>query len=126
MARPQRAFILIAMARYTVGFDNRWQESFSDLEDAIEWAREVADTGRTVEVIGRRFGFARFITAFPESEREAIRERWKRPGLLGTGLFAGDGVTAAGHHHYGHAGGGHGGGHWGRRPPRGRTLAAAA
>ncbi len=94
------------MARYTVGFDGCWQESFDDLDEATAWAREVAATGRTVEVIGRRFGFARFITAFPESERGALAARWKRPGLFA----GGDGVAAGGHHHYGSAGGGHGGG----------------
>lgn len=99
------------MARYTVGFDNRWQESFDDLDEATAWAREVAETGRTVEVIARRFGFARFVTAFPESEREAIRARWKRPGLFG-GFVGGDSAAAA-HHHYGHVMGGHGGGHGG-------------
>lgn len=100
------------MARYTVGFDNRWQESFDDLDEATAWAREVAATGRTVEVIGRRFGFAHFVTAFPESEREALKARWKRPGLFGTGFF-GNPEAATGHHHYGHVGGGHVGGHGG-------------
>lgn len=109
---------MAAMARYTVGFDNRWQESFDDLEEATAWAREVAATGRTVEVIGRRFGlFAYFVAGFPESEHEKLKARWSRPGLLGTGLFAG-GDAQGTHHHYGHAfgghgGGGHGGGHGG-------------
>jgi hypothetical protein len=88
------------MARYTVGFDGRWQESFDDLDEASTWAQEVATTGRTVEVIGRRFGFARFITAFPESEREALAARWRRPGLFGTGLFAGGEKTGSGHRHH--------------------------
>jgi hypothetical protein len=80
----------------------------------------VADTGRTVEVIGRRFGFAYFVTAFPESEREALQARWKRPGVFGTGIFDGGAIAAPHHHHYGSAmgghgghGGGHGGGHHG-------------
>lgn len=102
------------MARYTLGFDNRWQESFDDLEKATAWAEEVAATGRTVEVISRRFGFARFVTAFPESEREALRARWERSGLFsGGGLFAGGDAGDGHHHHYGHAVGGHGGGHGG-------------
>jgi hypothetical protein len=106
------------MARYTVGFDNRWQETFDDLDEATAWAREVAATGRTVEVIGRRLGlFAYFITGFPESEREKLEARWSRPGLFGTGLFAASDAGGASHH-YGHAlgghgGGGHGGGHGG-------------
>jgi hypothetical protein len=98
------------MARYTVGFDNRWQGSFGDLDEAIAWAQEVAATGRTVEVIRRRFGFASFVTAFPKSEREALRARWRRPGLFDNGLFGGGETSGAHHHHYGHVMGGHGGG----------------
>ncbi len=101
---------------YVVGFDGKWQETFDDREDAIEWAEEVAATGRVVEVVVRRFGFHRFVTAFPESEREALAARWKLPALSG-GFFA-DG-SSSGHQHYGSVhgghvgGGGHGGGHAG-------------
>jgi hypothetical protein len=106
------------MARYIVGFDGKWQEGFGDPEEATGWAEEVAATGRTVEVVVRRFGFHRFLTGFPESERDALAARWKVPWLLGG--FAGDGGGAPPHHHYnpvsGHGGGhgghgGHGGGH---------------
>jgi hypothetical protein len=50
------------MSKWYVGFDRRWQESFDDFDEAVEWAREVAETGRTVDVakrhllIGKRFG----------------------------------------------------------------------
>jgi len=102
------------MARYIVGFDGKWHESFADAEEAICWAEEVAATGRVVEVAVRRFGFHRFLTGFPESEREALAARWKTPGLR-DGIFGGG--SDAPHHHYppvvghggGHGGGGHGG-----------------
>jgi hypothetical protein len=97
------------MASFIVGFDGKWQEKFDEEADAITWAREVAATGRTVEVARRRFGFCKFLTGFPESEREALAARWKRRpvGLFGdNGIYGGD----AGGHHYGHAHGGFGGG----------------
>jgi hypothetical protein len=43
------------MATYIVGFDGKWQEKFDDREDAVDWAQDVAATGRTVEVAQRRF-----------------------------------------------------------------------
>jgi hypothetical protein len=100
------------MTTFIVGFDGKWQEKFEDRDDAIQWAREVATTGRTVEVISRRFGFCKFLTAFPESERDALAARWKRPPLtlFGDGTGGGIGDAGGGHHHYGHAHGGHGGG----------------
>ncbi len=97
------------MTSFIVGFDGKWQEKFDFEDDAVEWAREVAATGRTVEVARRRLGFCKFLTGFPESERDALAARWKRPpiGLFGNGGAYGS--NAAGHH-YGHAHGGHGGG----------------
>jgi hypothetical protein len=76
------------MATFLVGFDGKWQEKFNDLEEAVTWAEEVAATGRTVEVIRRRFGFYRFVTGFPESEREALAVRRSVPYFGG-----GSGVT---------------------------------
>ena len=105
------------MAIYTVGFDNRWQATFDNREEALEWAREIAATGRTVEVISRRFrfGFARFVAGFPESESAALEARWRRPPLFGDGgAFGGPAEGHSyGHVHGGHGGGGHGGGHGG-------------
>jgi hypothetical protein len=98
------------MASFIVGFDGKWQEKFDDEGEAVSWAREVAATGRTVEVAQRRFGFCKFVNGFPESEREGLAARWKRRpiGLLGDNGAYGDGD--AGGHHYGHAHGGFGGG----------------
>jgi hypothetical protein len=66
------------MGRWYVGFDCRWQESFDDRDEAIEWAKEVAETGRTVDVAKRYFLIGKkFITAFPESQREIREAYWK-------------------------------------------------
>ena len=99
------------MAKYALGYNGQWRERFDDREEAIEWARQVAETGWTVEVITRRIGFARFLTAFPESERGALEATWSRPGLL-TGFF-GDDSPGNAYSHYGSAFGGHGGGRHG-------------
>lgn len=65
------------MGKWYVGFDRRWQESFHDFDEAVEWAREVAETGRTVDVARRHFLIGkRFVTAFPESEREIREAYW--------------------------------------------------
>jgi hypothetical protein len=98
------------MAIYIVGFDGKWQERFDEPEEAISWAREVAATGRVVEVVRRRFGLHSFLTGFPDSEREALAARWKW-GWFGIGGGGGDAGGSAGahHHHYGSAGGGYGG-----------------
>lgn len=75
------------MASYIVGFDGKWQEKFRDRDEAISWAEEVAETGRTVEVVRRRFGAYRFVTGFPESEREALRAHRGVPYLGGNGIY---------------------------------------
>jgi hypothetical protein len=74
------------MAKYEVGFDGHWQETFDGRDQAIQWAREVAETGRVVDVVlKRRFLPRRFLTAFPESEREAA---WSVPWISG-GIIGG-------------------------------------
>lgn len=72
------------MAKYEVGFDGKWQGMFDDHDLAIEWAREVAETGRVVDVVSkRRFMPRKFVTAFPESERGAREAAWAVPMLEG-------------------------------------------
>ncbi len=80
------------MAKYTVGFDGRWQESFGDRDAAIGWAREVAETGRTVEVIRRRFGLPSFVAGFPEAAEERLAARWAGRSFLG---MSGDGASGS-------------------------------
>lgn len=68
------------MAKYEVGFDGRWQETFDDRDQAIQWAREVAETGRVVDVVLKRHFLPRkFVTAFPESECAARKAAWSVP-----------------------------------------------
>jgi hypothetical protein len=43
------------MATYRVAFDGKWQGTFDDRDDALDWAREVGETGRLVYVIQRRW-----------------------------------------------------------------------
>ena len=94
------------MARFEVGFDGRWHETFDDLDEAVEWAEEVAATGRTVDVVRRRFGlFRRFVTAFPESNRESRKSLYSYVPWLGGGEYVGMGSFGDGG-----GGGGDGGG----------------
>lgn len=66
------------MAKWHVGFDGRWRGSFADRDEAFEWAREVANTGRTVDVAQRYFLIGRKLVAvFPESQREKREGVWK-------------------------------------------------
>lgn len=68
------------MAKYEVGFDGQWQETFKDREQAIEWAREVAETGRVVDVVVKRFPlFRKLLTVFPESARASREAAWAAP-----------------------------------------------
>ncbi len=109
------------MTRYILGYLGEWQEKFDDKSAAIERAEEVAESGFTVEVVRRRFGLHSFVTGFPESERKALRARW-RAIPIGSGDGGGGGAgNGHAHHHYnsigshggGAGGGGHGGGHGG-------------
>jgi hypothetical protein len=81
-----------AMAKYEICFDGRGQERFDDREQAILWAKEVAETGRVVDVVlRRRFLPRKLLTAFPESERAAREAAWSVPwtgggiGVVGGG-----------------------------------------
>jgi hypothetical protein len=94
------------MARFDVAFEGRWQETFDDFDEAVAWAEEVAATGRTVDVARRRLGvFRRFVTAFPESERERRKALYSyAPWVGGAELIGGGPVDLGG------GGGGDGGG----------------
>lgn len=100
------------MALYILGYDGKWQDRFDDREAAIRHAEEIAETGEVVEVVRRRFGVHSFVTAYPESERDALRDRWKVVPWFGDNSGGG-----SDHHHQYNSihggGGGHGGGHGG-------------
>jgi hypothetical protein len=97
------------MARYILGYESNWQEKYDDEAEAIERAEEVATYGHTVEVVRRRFGFHSFVIGFPESEREALKARWR---TLPSWFDNSSGSHGDAHHHYNSIGhhGGHGGG----------------
>lgn len=77
------------MGKWYVAFDGHWQESFGDRDEAIEWAREVAETGRTVDLAERYFLIGRkFVTAFPESQRGLREAHWR----AGSRMWIGDGA----------------------------------
>lgn len=77
------------MAKYEVGFDGRWQETFDDRDQAIQWAREVSETGRVVDVVlkHRILPFRTFVTAFPESEYYARKAAWMTPWTGSGGVY---------------------------------------
>lgn len=103
------------MARFILGYESDWQEKYDDEAEAIDRAEEVATYGHTVEVVRRRFGFHSFVTGFPESEREALKARWRTLPLWFDNASGSHGDAR--HHHYnsighhGSHGGGFGGGH---------------
>jgi hypothetical protein len=70
------------MPRYKVGFDGAWQEAFDDEAEAVEWAEELADTGRVVFVV-RRSGLRTTLVAVRPDTPEN-RKRWQ-PGRGGRG-----------------------------------------
>ena len=77
------------MGKWYVAFDGRWQESFHDRDEALAWAEEVAETGRTVDVAKRHFLIGKkFVTAFPESERGIREGVWR----AGSGMYRMDGT----------------------------------
>jgi hypothetical protein len=59
------------------GFDGRWQANFSDLTEAVQWAREVAESGRMVFVVKRRFR-NQLVAVFPEEKEDEGRNLWNR------------------------------------------------
>jgi hypothetical protein len=108
------------MARYELGYGGLWRERFDDGEAAIRRAEELAETGEVVEVARRFLGLHAFVTAFPESEREALKARRGHPYV---GELWGFGVSGEAHEGHGgppgdhapghHGGSSHGGGHGG-------------
>ncbi len=105
------------MDSYVLGYGGRWRETFDDPDAAVRAAEAMAEAGLVVEVVRKRFGFHSFFTAFPESEREALRARWRVLSVWGLG---GTGGSISHHHHHAYNSIGrfprvyhHGGGHHG-------------
>jgi hypothetical protein len=79
------------MSRYRVCFDGKWQGSFRDREEALDWARAVGETGRIVHV-ARGVLRVKLIAIFPKDQEDEGRWLWKTrrhgaggmaPGTLG-------------------------------------------
>ncbi|MGC1801991.1 MAG: hypothetical protein WA701_16530 [Solirubrobacterales bacterium] len=65
------------MAKFLVGFDGKWHEKFDSLDEAVEWAQEVSETGREVWVAERSwFGRGRLRAVFPEERRKMAEAVW--------------------------------------------------
>lgn len=76
------------MRKYSVCFDGKWQGKFDDLDDALEWAHDVAETGRLVVVVRRRLILPpKLVAIFPEDQAEDGRRRWRyrATGAMGAG-----------------------------------------
>jgi hypothetical protein len=66
------------VSRYRVCFDGKWQESFSDREDALDWGRAVGDTGRIVHVVKSRLLLnLKLIAVFPEAHAAEAKRLWE-------------------------------------------------
>jgi hypothetical protein len=65
------------MSSYRVSFDGKWQERFDDRAEAVEWAKEVAETGRMVHVVRSRLTGNKLIATFPEGQADEGRRLWK-------------------------------------------------
>jgi hypothetical protein len=78
------------MAKFYVGFDGRWQETFDDFNGAAIWAREVAESGRRVVVAERRFLTYHFCAGFPEEQAAEVKSHFRRyraGGAAGAGSY---------------------------------------
>jgi hypothetical protein len=78
---PKRANLdraAFSRGKFRVAFDGHWQEEFDTLADAVEWAQEVSQTGRTTWVVERRPFSLRFQAAFPMEHADEAKKEWKR------------------------------------------------
>ena len=66
------------MATYMVRFDGKWQGKFRDLDETLDWAREVGETDRLVLVVERRLIRQwKLIAVFPEDRLEDGSKLWR-------------------------------------------------
>jgi hypothetical protein len=72
--------------RYKVSFDGQCQAEFDDLEQALDWGREVGKTGRMVHVVEHSLiRFPKLIAVFPQNQAEFGRRAWWPRGGTGDG-----------------------------------------
>ncbi len=86
------------MPTYRVAFNGKWQGEFEDQADALQWAREVGETGRIVHVASfsggrlmRWIKTPKLVAVFPETRAEEGRRLWK---IRHVGSWAGGGSGA--------------------------------
>lgn len=66
------------MAKFKVCFDGKWQGTFDDRREALDWAHEVGETGRMVHVaVMRPISGPKLIAVFPEHQRAEGQRLWK-------------------------------------------------
>ena len=79
------------MPKYKVCFDGKWQGTFDDEREALDWAHEVGETGRIVHVVVmHRISGPELIAVFPEDRVAEGQQLWKER-LGGWGLLSGGG-----------------------------------
>jgi hypothetical protein len=71
------------MARYRGCFEGKWQGDFEDREAALEWAREVGNTGRLAYVSAVRWFWTRLVAVFPENRVAEGMKLWNRRAFSG-------------------------------------------
>jgi hypothetical protein len=71
------------VSTYRVAFDGKWQGKFDDRKDALQWAREVGETGRMTHVVAfpnplvRLMLGPRLLAVFPDDQVEKGKWLWK-------------------------------------------------
>jgi hypothetical protein len=69
------------MATYRVAFEGKWQGTFDERDDALDWAKEVGETGRLVYVEKRRWWFPpRLVATFPRERAHQAKAFWSHRG----------------------------------------------
>ena len=76
--------------KYRVAFEGRWRGDFDDLEDAMSWGREVAETDRLVYVAKASLMRTKLVAVLPEDRASEGIELW-RSRMAGSGSGSGMG-----------------------------------
>jgi hypothetical protein len=78
-------------ARFRVAFDGEWQGDFDAIDDAVEWAREISETGRMTWVVERQALFLRWRlqASFPQDRALEARKLWDAAARANAGGASG-------------------------------------
>lgn len=81
------------MPGYRVAFDGKWQGSFDDRGEALDWGRAAGETGRIAYVARTRwFRFPKLIAIFPEEKMAEGQVLWDTKPSSGGGDSGATGV----------------------------------